>query len=527
MLHKRPYIFLLLVIISCEIRTSEVPRPRGIPLSRLPLYSPDKDFTCLDGSLTIPFQQVNDDYCDCPDGTDEPGTSACPHGMFYCVNAGHKPLSIPSSRVNDGICDCCDASDEYASTKCINNCNELGKSARIEAQKRAELLKLGSQIRAELSQKGIMIKQEKKEKLVMLQKNKNEAEQLKKEKETLKQEIEELENQALQQYRILEEEQKRLKQEEEAQKLKEEALDAFNLFDSNKDGQVDISELQTRPTFDRDRDGEITEEEAKFFLEDNNSLDFKQFLSVAWPKIKPLHMLNSGLFKPPRAVTDEADPNLETEDIDEEEDEEEQGEEPDREHEGEEQEEAEEETEPEAEDPKEPETQIEYDEDTKKLIDQATEARNNYNSADRALRDIQNEMKEIEETLEKDYGPDEEFAILDGQCFEYTDREYIYKLCPFDQVSQQPKSGGSDTRLGVWGSWVGKTNKYDVMLYERGASCWNGPQRTAHVNVVCGSEHVVTSVSEPNRCEYVLDFSTPAACNPTYDRSNDELHDEL
>lgn len=529
-LYKCPFIFLFIIILVSDINTSEIPRPRGVPLSRLPLYSPDKDFTCLDGSLTIPFLQVNDDYCDCTDGSDEPGTSACSNGMFYCTNAGHRPLNIPSSRVNDGICDCCDASDEYAypNSKCVNNCNELGKSARLEAQKKAQLLKLGSQIRAELSQKGVLLKQEKKEKLAQLNKNKAEAELIKQEKENLKKEIEEVENQALEQYRIIEEEQKRLKQEEENVKFRQEAMDAFKLFDSDQDGKLVISELQTRPTFDRDRDGVITDEEAKYFLDDHTELNFEEFFNVAWPKIKPFHMLNAGLFKPPREATEaeemaEDDEQLE-EPPEDNQDEQEIEESPEDEEEVPEEQEQEEE---EKEQIEEPETKIEYDDETKKLIEQADQARTQFQDAERSFKDIEREIREIEESLQKDYGPDEEFSTLEGQCFEYTDREYIYKLCPFDQVTQQPKNGGSDTRLGTWGQWVGEENKYDTMLYERGASCWNGPQRSTHVHVKCGSENVVTSVSEPNRCEYLIDFITPAACNPAHDRSGEELHDEL
>lgn len=245
---------ILFVIIENSYVSSDIPRPRGVPLSRASLYDPQKDFTCFDGSLTIPFTQVNDDYCDCPDASDEPGTSACPHGTFHCTNAGYKPLNLPSSRVNDGICDCCDASDEYAN--CENTCADLGRSAREEAQRKAELIKAGKQLRAELAQQGMQLKQEKKEKLVELQNSKAEPERVKTEKDSIKKQLEELEAAALEKYRKLEEKEKKRKEEEEQSKNREEAMTTFDTFDSNKDGKVDLSELQTRQSFDKDRNGE-------------------------------------------------------------------------------------------------------------------------------------------------------------------------------------------------------------------------------------------------------------------------------
>lgn len=65
-------------------------------------------FQCLDENKTlIPFRAVNDDFCDCPDGSDEPGTSACSYikgRKFWCKNEGHISAWIWSSRVGDGIC---------------------------------------------------------------------------------------------------------------------------------------------------------------------------------------------------------------------------------------------------------------------------------------------------------------------------------------------------------------------------------------------------------------------------------------
>lgn len=68
-------------------------------------------FLCLESQELIPYSMLNDDYCDCKDGSDEPSTSACSDTFFFCSSSDSN--IIPSSRVNDGVCDCCDGSDEY------------------------------------------------------------------------------------------------------------------------------------------------------------------------------------------------------------------------------------------------------------------------------------------------------------------------------------------------------------------------------------------------------------------------------
>jgi hypothetical protein len=69
-------------------------------------------FSCLDGSGVIPYAQVNDNYPDCCDASDEPGTGVAADSAFYCENEFGTPHEIQGWSVGDGICDCCDGSDE-------------------------------------------------------------------------------------------------------------------------------------------------------------------------------------------------------------------------------------------------------------------------------------------------------------------------------------------------------------------------------------------------------------------------------
>lgn len=115
----------LLSLSSVPTQASSSPGVKGVHPSLYPKYVPTSSalWPCLDGSRSISWSAVNDDYCDCPDGSDEPGvsapsrliltcnglilhlgTSACRNSTFFCRNIGHVGASISSTRVNDGLC---------------------------------------------------------------------------------------------------------------------------------------------------------------------------------------------------------------------------------------------------------------------------------------------------------------------------------------------------------------------------------------------------------------------------------------
>ncbi|XP_047462039.1 glucosidase 2 subunit beta-like isoform X2 [Mugil cephalus] len=247
---------------------------RGISSSYKRFYRERKSFLCIDGSKMIPFEQVNDDYCDCEDGSDEPGTSACPRGRFYCTNLGFRPHYIPSSRVNDGICDCCDASDEYNShAHCQNTCWNLGQRERAYVEGQMRALDEGLRLKQQLIEEGVLLWREKQAQLRELQ-------------------------QAAEDLQIKLEEHRRRKH--EADRLKEQTLKAleagdsglrrqnitvagvFQLLDSNKDGSVTVDEVKANVALIHDEERLLSDDEALGLLGGGHQMDLTKFRYTLW-----------------------------------------------------------------------------------------------------------------------------------------------------------------------------------------------------------------------------------------------------
>ena len=156
-------------------------------------------FACISNpSIKLDFSRVNDDYCDCPDGSDEPGTSACSNVSplspqqpsrfeagkavhtaalpgFYCKNKGHIPSYIPFTYVNDGVCDyelCCDGSDEWGGAggvKCEDRCSKIGKEWRKQDEARQKSLSSANRRRKELVAEAERLRKEVEDRIQTLQ----------------------------------------------------------------------------------------------------------------------------------------------------------------------------------------------------------------------------------------------------------------------------------------------------------------------------------------------------------------------
>ena len=142
------------------------------------------------------------------------------------------------------------------------------------------------------------------------------------------------------------------------------------------------------------------------------------------------------------------------------------------------------------------------------------------------LNNLQNQLNGDKEDLNKDYGQDDVFRALKGQCVSRDAGEYTYELCWFDKTKQKSRKGGGETGLGDFvrvdsitvdddlppdGKGLGSGQRV-ALRYENGQHCWNGPNRSTLVVLACAEKDEVWRVVEEEKCVYRMEVGTPAVC---------------
>ncbi|KAG4028222.1 hypothetical protein MFRU_023g00590 [Monilinia fructicola] len=542
----------LLSTLSTSVLAAEASRPRGVGPEFAKFYKSTDKFTCLSNpSISIDLSKVNDDYCDCPDGSDEPGTSACtylselsppqplqgttgssPHNTslalpgYYCKNKGHIPAYVPFTYVNDGVCDyelCCDGSDEWegvGGTKCADKCAEIGKEwrrldeirakAQVKAnKKRDELVKEAQTLRA-----GVKLS---------IGRTELEISQLEKKEEELKQKYEEVERR------------------ERGKVVK---------TSEGKTSKVAILALMAKNRVEELRET-LTEVQAKKIALQNKVKELEGILSRFKEERNP-NFNDEGVKRAVKAWEDYAANKdaTEADDISS-------------------QDAAVEETAKAENDGIEWETwendQEESDVDALYkfeeylpesirdwvhqkvtdlrvlLVENGILADNaNSGSESKAVQDARkayqtvsddvgvkkNSLSDLKSDLEKDYGVDDIFRALKGSCVSKDSGEYDYELCWLEKTTQKSKKGGGNTGMGNFvrfdklevdeevdaeGKGLGKGIR-TTLVFENGQHCWNGPNRATTVVLACAEKDEIWKVVEMEKCNYRMDVGTPAVC---------------
>ncbi|KXT03071.1 hypothetical protein AC579_2656 [Pseudocercospora musae] len=517
-------------------------RPRGVGPEFAKFYEDTTTFTCISNPQTkISFSRVNDDYCDCPDGSDEPGSAACAHLSplspitndrpnvtnalpgFYCKNKGHTPSYVPFANVNDGVCDyelCCDGSEEWEGiVRCKDRCDEIGKEwrkhdeARRKAEsaalkKRGELVKeaqrarqliqdriqtLGTEIEgAELRVKNMEAEfrdVQKKEagKTVKAGAGSGKLGQL---VELARNRMNELRDHLVKTRTELTESRARLQQLEHIlSTFKEEYNPNFNDEGVKRavrgwEDYIAGNTLTQQPNSAVERDlDEITKDDSE------NGLNWDEYTEEEASDTDVLYAFINYLPPTLRSWVDAKLRELRQTLID---------------------------------GGILASTPAGSASESKKVID----ARDRLENAKKDLENSQKSLSDSKSDLEKDFGPDDIFRALKGQCIEKESGEYIYEYCFMEKTTQKPKKGGGHTGMGNYvrmekivvdeelptdGKGVG-TGERIAMKHENGQHCWNGPNRATTVILACAEKDEIWKIMEEEKCIYRMEVGTPAVC---------------
>jgi protein kinase C substrate 80K-H len=155
-----------------------------------------------------------------------------------------------------------------------------------------------------------------------------------------------------------------------------------------------------------------------------------------------------------------------------------------------------------------------------------TDARQRVEVAQKDLENQRKELKEKEDDLAADFGPDDIFRALKGTCIESDSGEYTYEHCFLQSTTQKSKKGGGHTDMGRYvrmeritvdeeigsdGKGVGKGERI-ALKYENGQHCWNGPLRSTTAVLACSETNEIWKIVEEEKCVYRMDVGTPAVC---------------
>lgn len=156
-----------------------------------------------------------------------------------------------------------------------------------------------------------------------------------------------------------------------------------------------------------------------------------------------------------------------------------------------------------------------------------TEARDALKAAQDGQTNLQSELSGHKDDLAKDYGTDDVFRALKGQCISKDSGEYNYELCWLDKTTQKSRKGGSHTGMGNFaridsitvddgvaadGKGLGSGVRV-ALRYENGQHCWNGPNRSTLVVLACAERDEIWKITEEEKCVYRMEVGTPAVCD--------------
>lgn len=415
------------------------------------------------------LDQINNDYCDCPDGLDEPGTNACAYDpespKYFCANEGFKPGFLESYKLNDGVCDydiCCDGSDENVSGQCPNLCAEAraqyerfiaakkeDNSKGLKAKKELKIIAAEMKTHSELHLNGISQQiKELQDELKRLQSTQSSGtvSELNRATQLIVSEVD-LQSR-LESYKLLMAELHKNCAHLEAILTKmsqnynpnfndgavKNAVHSFQDYFSNKPATKQIS-------FEFDDIAMRKDSQESFNVKlQGSSSQAPTFFNM-------IHYYYEAMVErfPKHDKTLPAVPSV----------------------------------------VKERQSLSSQEEiDLKSLLE----------SKQREL--INEEQKNI-----KDYGEDDILRAVEGKWYEKVIGDYNYRIGFLNAIYQD------NTLVGRYAGMEGNS-----MQFINGDRCWNGPQRSATVDMVCNHEYDLVSVFEPQKCHYQFKLMSPLVC---------------